>query len=74
MPFESIMARLNMLLNGMAHETEDRYALLETLHLELNQLKATGLPLPDDLKRLEEQLEQELAAGGDAAQPPPAAS
>ena len=61
MAFETLMARLNMLLNGMEHEVEDRYALLETLHLELNQLKATGQPLPADLAKLEKQLEQELA-------------
>ena len=65
MAFETLLARLNLLLSGLEHEVEDRYALLETLHLELNQLKATGQPLPDDLAKLEWQLEQELAAGAD---------
>ncbi len=73
MAFETLIARLNMLLNGMEHEVEDRYALLETLHLELNQLKATGQPLPEDLAKLEQQLEQELArdAGLDDARAEP---
>lgn len=63
MAFETLLTRLNLLLNGMEHEVQDRYALLETLHLELNQLKATGQPLPADLAALESRLEQELTAG-----------
>ena len=73
MAFETLLARLNMLLSGMGHEVEDRYALLETLHLELNQLKATGQPLPEDLAKLETQLEAELAAAAEPDAPQPAA-
>ena len=71
MAFEALMTRLNLLLNGLEHESEDSYALLEELHLELNQLKATGQPLPDDLAELEKKLEQELAARatGERAEP-----
>jgi hypothetical protein len=65
MAFEALMTRINLLLNGMEHETQDSFVLLEELHLELNRLKATGQPLPDDLKDLEERLEQELQARAD---------
>ncbi len=64
MAFESIIARINMLFTDMENKPEDAHELLEQIHLELNQFKATGQPLPDDLIKLEERLEAEFAAGG----------
>ena len=62
MVFEDLMMKINMLVSEMEHKPEDAHELLEQIHMELNQLKATGLPLPDDLVRLEQKLEQEFEA------------
>ncbi len=62
MAFEDLIAKINILLNDMEPQPHDAHELLEQVHLELNQLKATGQPLPDDLIRLERQLEKEFEA------------
>lgn len=60
MPFESLKARLSMLLEQMIHQPEDVHELQETLREELAELKASGLPLPQDLVDLEQKLEDQL--------------
>ncbi len=62
MVFEDLMVRINMLLTDMENQPEDAHEILEQIHLELNQLKATGQPLPEDLVRLERRLEREFEA------------
>ncbi len=62
MAFEDLIARVNLLLSDMETQPQDAHELLEQIHMELNQLKATGQPLPEDLSRLERRLEQEFAA------------
>ena len=62
MAFEDLIARVNLLLNDMETQPQDAHELLEQIHMELNQLKATGQPLPEDLSQLERRLEQEFAA------------
>jgi hypothetical protein len=64
MAFESFITRLNMLFSEMENQPEDAHELLEQIHLELNQLKATGQPLPQDLVELEERLEREFSTRG----------
>jgi F0F1-type ATP synthase membrane subunit b/b' len=61
MAFEELIARINLFLSDVENEPEDAHEILEQLHLELNQLRATGQPIPDDLARLEKQLEQEFS-------------
>ena len=63
MAFEDLIARMNLLLNEMEPHAEDAHEILEQIHLELNQMKATGQPLPEDLVRLEKRLEAEFSAG-----------
>ena len=60
MVFEDLMVRINMLLTDMENQPEDARELLEQVHQELNQLKATGQPLPEDLVKLERRLEREF--------------
>lgn len=62
MAFEDLITRINMLFVEMENQPHDTTELLEQIRLELNQMKATGQPLPEDLVRLEERLEQELEA------------
>ena len=57
MAFEDLIVKINLLLSEMQNNPEDAHEMLEQVHQELNQLKATGQPLPDDLVRLEKQLE-----------------
>ncbi|MEM6463073.1 MAG: hypothetical protein AAF724_14265 [Pseudomonadota bacterium] len=60
MAFENLITRINMLFVEMENQPEDAAELLEQIRLELNQMKATGQPLPEDLVRLEERLEKEF--------------
>lgn len=60
MPFESIKARMALLLEQMIHQPEDMHELHETLREELAELRASGLPVPLDLLELERRLEEQL--------------
>ena len=60
MPFESLKARMAMLLEQMIHQPEDMHELQETLREELAELRASGLPVPLDLVELEQRLEEQL--------------
>ena len=60
MAFEELIARINLLFSDMENQPHDAHEILEQIHLELNQLKATGQPLPEDLIELESRLEREF--------------
>ena len=46
----------------MQNEPEDRHELYFQIMERLNKMKAVGMPLPEDLVRLEAALEAEFAA------------
>lgn len=60
MAFEDLIAKIDLFLSDVENEPKDAHEMLEQLHLELNQLRATGQPIPEDLARLEKQLEEEF--------------
>ncbi len=60
MAFEDLITKINMLFVEMENQPQDAAELLEQIRLELNQLKATGQPLPEDLVALERRLEEEF--------------
>lgn len=62
MAFDNLMAEIGLLLTRMQNEPADRHELYLMLHEKLAELKAFGMPLPDDLVRLEAALEAEFAA------------
>ena len=62
MAFDDLMARINLFLSEAENEPEDAHQILEQLHMELSQMKATGQPLPEDLVKLEKQLDAEFKA------------
>jgi hypothetical protein len=67
MDIEDVKAEIGILLNDMQNQAEDRHELYLQLMEKLNEMKAFGMPLPDDLLKLERSLEAEFAAGqGDA--------
>lgn len=60
MAFDDLIARINMLFTEAENRPEDAHELLEYIHQELNQFRATGQPLPEDLVEFEQRLEREL--------------
>ena len=57
MAFEDIKAEISLLLQEMVNQPEDEHELLEQVREKLNELRAMGMPLPEDLIELEKQLE-----------------
>lgn len=57
MAFETTKAEIALLLEQMVNQPEDAHQLAESVREMLNELKASGMPLPDDLVELEERLE-----------------
>ena len=67
MAFEDLKAELALLLNQMENQPEDRHELYLQIREKLNEMRAFGMPLPEDLVRLEQQLEAEFKADERAA-------
>ncbi len=62
MAFDDVKAELGILMTRMQTQPEDRHELYLQLMEKLNELKAFGMPLPDDLVEMEKALEAEFAA------------
>ena len=60
MAFENIKAELGLLLTRMQNEPEDKHELYLQVMEKLNELKAFGMPLPQDLVALEAALGEEF--------------
>jgi len=62
MAFDDVKAELGILLTRMQNEPQDSHELYLQLMEKLNELKAYGMPLPQDLVDLEKALGEEFAA------------
>ena len=62
MVFEDLQSELGLLMKRMQNEPKDRHELYLVIRQKLNEMKAYGMPLPDDLVRFEQQLEAEFAS------------
>jgi hypothetical protein len=62
MAFENTKAEIALLLDAIKDAPHDKHELYLEIMQKLNELKAYGMPLPDDLVELEHQLEREFAA------------
>ncbi|CAA2137985.1 hypothetical protein [Hyphomicrobium sp. ghe19] len=62
MAFDQIKLEISRLLTEMQNEPQDPHEIYLSLREKLNQIKATGMPLPDDLVKLEQELEEEFAS------------
>ena len=62
MAFEQLRAEIEQLVQQMDNEPEDIHELHARIRSKLNELKATGMPLPDDLVALERRLDREEMA------------
>ncbi len=60
MAFEMLRVQIGMLMDEIAARPEDQHQLQEGLREKLAEMKAMGLPLPEDLVELETALEQGL--------------
>lgn len=58
MSFEDIKAEISLLFQQMQDQPKDLHELYEKVHEKLNELKAFGMPLPEDLVKLEEELNE----------------
>lgn len=61
MAFEDVKAEIGLLLTRMQNEPDDPHELYLQLLEKMNELKAYGLPIPDDLRELEAALEVQFA-------------
>jgi len=62
MAFEDLKAELGILMTKMQNEPEDRHELYLQLMEKFNELRAFGMPLPQDLVEFERALGAEFAA------------
>jgi hypothetical protein len=70
MAFEDLKAEIALLLNQMENQPEDRHELYLQIREKLNEMRVFGMPLPEDLVRLEKELEAEFRSEGRAAKKP----
>jgi predicted nucleic acid-binding Zn-ribbon protein len=56
MAFEQLQAEISLLINQINRQPEDLHELYEMLHQKLNELRATGQPLTQDLAELEQKM------------------
>lgn len=61
MAFEDVKAEMGILMTRMQNEPTDKHELYLMLMEKLNELKAYGMPLPQDLVEMEKALEAEFA-------------
>ena len=61
MSFEDIKAQISLLVSQINNQPEDVHELYELLHQKLNELRATGQPLPKDLLDLERRMLAEFS-------------
>ena len=61
MAFEDVMADTERLLGEIENRPEDKHELYLELAGKLNEIRAMGMPVPEDLVRLERELEETFA-------------
>jgi Trm5-related predicted tRNA methylase len=62
MAFEDLKAELALLINQMENQPEDRHELYLQIRERLNEMRAYGMPVPEDLVKFEEELEAQFKA------------
>ena len=58
MAFEELKAGIALILEEIEKRPEDRHVLQEELREKIAELRAMGLPVPEDILRLEEELSE----------------
>ena len=57
-----LQAEISLLIDEMEGDQGDLHEIHQKVHQILSTLRATGMPVPEDLVRLERALEEEFAA------------
>jgi hypothetical protein len=65
MAFEDVTAEVGLLLTRMQNEPEGKHEIYEQVREKLNELRAYGMPLPQDLVDLEAALAAEFESEQD---------
>lgn len=61
MTFDELQAEISLLLAQMENQPEDRHELYMQLQEKLNEMRAYGMPVPDDLQQFVRELEEEFS-------------
>ncbi len=62
MAFDELQAEISLLLTQMENQPEDRHELWMQLVEKINEMRAMGMPVPEDFITMEKELEKEFAA------------
>lgn len=65
MAFDRIKSEISMLLSEMETQPHDQWEMHELVLEKLNELRAFGLPLPQDLLELEKRISNDLKEAGE---------
>lgn len=57
---ERLLAEISLLTSQMETQPKDKHEIYLQLREKLNEMRATGMPLPQDLVKLEHRLEAEF--------------
>lgn len=67
MDLDDLKMEINLLLSKMEHQPEDRHELHMMIHEKIAEMRAMGMPIPEDLQRFDVELEEaEDQEGADA--------
>lgn len=58
MSFEQLKAGVALLMDEIEKRPEDMHVLQEQLREKISEMRGLGLPVPEDLLRFEDQIEQ----------------
>ncbi len=61
MAFEQLKIALTMLMDEIAKRPDDTHILQEQLREKISEFKTLGLPVPEDIRALEDALEHDPA-------------
>jgi hypothetical protein len=61
MAFEELKASISLILDEIAKRPDDRHVLQEQLREKIAELDKLGLPVPEDIRNFEDQLEDDDA-------------
>jgi hypothetical protein len=59
---ERLKAEISLLVTQMENQPDDKHEVYLQLREKLNEMRVTGMPLPEDLLQLERRLEAEFNA------------
>lgn len=61
MAFDELKAQIAYLMAEMENQPENLHEIYEQVREKLNEMRAMGMPLPEDLVRFEKELDERLS-------------